>query len=884
MKKKLFLSALVVCLLLVFLLTGCELFGGSSDEDKKEYKVIFVSTSLDPAPIVDGVITMPKNPTKEGYDFAGWYVDSACTIPFDQNYLSTHTITSDIRVYPKWIEKGTNAVKITLEVNGGDELLENVVTITKGMNVAQELGVPTRGGYVFVGWYTAPNGGVQMTDESGEIINYNGNDATFYAIWEATTYDVVVSSSVDAIGTVGGGKVNAMYRETITITATTLNDNYQFIGWFEGDELFSSEATYQFKVERDVTLVAKWVGEERTILFYRNYVSDDDTFVEKTYNYGETITYTPSRRAGYTFIGWYDNRECVGAPVCVNGTFENATYPNNTTLYAKWSEGHDQLEYEHIVGTNEVKLVGVKDGAGAIIHIPTKWSGYDVTTIGANVFANSNKNAIVIPSSIDTIEANAFSGATASIYFDKGADVSLISNAHFTDAQKIYVHLMLEEEVGGLIDGEYVEANGILADTFIDTREEGRAFYSYCWLYTYEEPFTLTISDALYNGSEDGFAEAMIDEGGLFKNVNLELGLKSETESTFNYSVRSSKNEITFDFSKKGGGNTIASGYTDGGKLQTQSKGLIDIKNVGVAHDFEIDSMPEYVVYNSEQLVYAVEHGYKPIFGTSGTSAENCYNLARTALTRIINPEMNVFQKVTAIHDYIALTVTYDSALLTLSTAEGVDAGDVSHYRGFNLEGVFEDGKAVCDGITKAFMLMCRIEGIEVIRVSGKSVSWNSDLGRYVEVGHAWNKVHVDEIWYTVDVTNDDSILKLNGVEYEVLNHQFFMVSDDKIATSHVEDTFIELPVSTGNYNYHKNNTYDGTRDLVITSQVELEHVITYLKALQNEIDTFYTVEVILEGVSADALDFSAGLAGFGYVPKYQIGNSGIYLVNFLKD
>lgn len=883
MKKKSIFIVLAICTLIAVLLTGCNLFGSSDDGGEQEYKLIFVGTSLPSMTIKEGVITLPT-PTSEGYDFGGWFVDSACIKPFNNQYINEHPITEDLRLYPKWIAKGSNDVTISLDVNGGNELVDDEIVIVKGMNVAQQLPIPTKGGCAFVGWYDALEEGNQMTDASGQIANYTGEDATFYARWEITTYDINVSSFDDNIGTVSGGKQNAEYLEEITVVATTIDDNYDFLGWYVDGELVADTLEYEFPAEEDLDLVAKWIGEERVVKFYRNYMLGDDSYVDYVFNYGSSVTYTPSRRAGYSFIGWYDNPECVGDPVCINGNFDKMTYANNTILYAGWSEGHDQLTFAQIGHTDAVKVVGIKEGAGAIIHIPTVWSGFNVTTIGSGVFENSNKNAIVISSSITTIEENAFNGATANIYFDKGADLSLLHNTNFTSAQNIYTHLTLDAD-NALADGEYVEANGILADTVINSVEEARSFYSYCWLYTYTERFTLKITSDVYSGNNEGFENAMLGEDGVFKNVNLELSLKSETASSYSYSINEIDREISFTFSKKTG-NAIASEQTAGGKKQVQSKGLIDIKNVGNAHEFIIDSMPEFVVYNSEQLVYAVEHGYQPIFGVSGTTAEDCYNKARTALTNIINDEMTEIEKIKVIHDYIALTVTYDSELLLISTQEGVDPFDISHYRGFYIEGVFEDGKAVCDGITKAFMLMCRIEGIEAIRVSGKSRSWNAELGKYVEVGHAWNKVHVDGKWYTIDTTNDDSILSIGGIDtdYEVLNHQFFMVSDASIASSHVEDTYKDIPVSEYTYDYYSNTTYDGERDLVITSQVELDTIVLTLKALINSNDNFYTIDVKVQGVNAESLDFGKELGGYSLIPRYQI-NNGIYLVNFItKD
>ena len=46
-------------------------------------------------------VILPDNPTKEGYVFAGWYLDSTLATPFDENhYVSQNTV-----LYAKWSEK-----------------------------------------------------------------------------------------------------------------------------------------------------------------------------------------------------------------------------------------------------------------------------------------------------------------------------------------------------------------------------------------------------------------------------------------------------------------------------------------------------------------------------------------------------------------------------------------------------------------------------------------------------------------------------------------------------------------------------------------------------------------------------------------------------------
>lgn len=58
----------------------------------------------------NGFITKPADPTREGYTFAGWYTDEACT----EEYKFDAAVTADMTLYAKWIK---NAV--TPGGNGG---------------------------------------------------------------------------------------------------------------------------------------------------------------------------------------------------------------------------------------------------------------------------------------------------------------------------------------------------------------------------------------------------------------------------------------------------------------------------------------------------------------------------------------------------------------------------------------------------------------------------------------------------------------------------------------------------------------------------------------------------------------------------------------------
>ena len=236
-------------------------------------------------------------------------------------------------------------------------------------------------------------------------------------------------------------------------------------------------------------------------------------------------------------------------------------------------------------------------------------------------------------------------------------------------------------------------------------------------------------------------------------------------------------------------------------------------------NDFAIDKLTKtYKVTNSEQLYYLVERGYKPEFQNNidGISdVRKIYEEARYILRNIIDDDMNEYEKVHAIYDWLVLNVTYDKRLKDY--VEG-NIGEVRKYRGFYLEGVFLDKRAVCDGIAKAFVLMCRIEGIEAIRVEGVAVDGS--------FSHAWNKVRIDNVWYIVDATSGGTIVE----NFEIMNHKYLFTNEDFYGSMFVATTYTDA-VAYGEYNIYEEIyfTYDGYKyDFNITSQNELNMIIKW--------------------------------------------------------
>jgi hypothetical protein len=183
--------------------------------------------------------------------------------------------------------------------------------------------------------------------------------------------------------------------------------------------------------------------------------------------------------------------------------------------------------------------------------------------------------------------------------------------------------------------------------------------------------------------------------------------------------------------------------------------------------DFAINknNAGEMPVYNSETLWWALEHNYLPVFPEKNTKAEAFYNEAKRILREIINDDMTDYEKTLAIFEYLVDRVEYDYDAL-----QDDDPNNVCYF----LEGVFEYNRAVCDGKSKAFVLLCSIEGIECLRDYGTSY--------YGGAGHAWNYVKIDGTWYMVDTTAGDGGVILDkdkNIRAEIVDYRYFLCEVD---------------------------------------------------------------------------------------------------------
>ena len=240
--------------------------------------------------IPDSAIGTLPTPTRTGCAFGGWWTSASGGTQIS----ASTTVTADVTYYAHWT--------VTVVFNA-------VSTSTVSRDYGQTIGTlptPTRVGYTFAGWWTAANGGTQIS----ALTTVTGN-VTYYAHWQINQYTVTFNAN----GGTGGTSGRQNYGSAIVAPTVTRN-GYTFRGW--------SPAVAATVPANDVTYTAQW-EVQYTVTFDANGGTGGWS---KKMDRGSAIVAPTVTREWCTFTGW---SPAVAATVPAN----NVTY---TAQWARWGD------------------------------------------------------------------------------------------------------------------------------------------------------------------------------------------------------------------------------------------------------------------------------------------------------------------------------------------------------------------------------------------------------------------------------------------------------------------------------------------------------------------------------------------------------------------
>ena len=235
-------------------------------------------------------------------------------------------------------------------------------------------------------------------------------------------------------------------------------------------------------------------------------------------------------------------------------------------------------------------------------------------------------------------------------------------------------------------------------------------------------------------------------------------------------------------------------------------------------------------VTTTDQAYRVAEKGYVPQ-PVVGSSAERVYAYAENVLDSIVCKQMTDEQIARAVYEYIMNKNTYDGSVVNLDIEQSVKSASF-YMESVLIESNEKGGKTygVCDAMSKTFAFLCNMANVKAVRVTGYAGSGDS------KGGHAWNKVLLDGQWYVVDCTWGDAGIKISkksgfsstSVRMESASHSYFLLTDEQVSKTHVEDNLKYPDSSAVPYDYY-------AREKAVTSQ---QSVPLYLQSTGTKLNS----------------------------------------------
>ena len=261
--------------------------------------------------------------------------------------------------------------------------------------------------------------------EAVDPANYAGEAERLYSKWEGKPHIVTIDRNIEEAGTVSGGGTYP-YGTNATLSATTDDRRYDFLGWYSGDTLLSENKQYTFTVSEDRTIVAKWKLISYSVTVNQNITEAGTTDGAGSYARGSTVTVRATLARGYQFVGWYENDTLVSEA----REYIISDLDKDRILEARWRVAN---EYTFDYTETECTIIRVKDKTRKNYSIPEY-----VTKIGDFAFEDcSSLTSIMMPDGVTSIGSSAFSGCSSLTSITIGNGVTSIGDHAFSGCSNL---------------------------------------------------------------------------------------------------------------------------------------------------------------------------------------------------------------------------------------------------------------------------------------------------------------------------------------------------------------------------------------------------------------------------------------------------------------
>ncbi len=310
---------------------------------KTEYTVTFDTnggSEVASQTVQKGKTAEPMYPTKDYYDFEGWY-DGEKYFSFFEPVLKDTTLKA------KWTPHN---YLITYELYGGTNNEENPSSYTVESDTIT-LKAPTKDNGTFENWNTY-DWESNNYKEISTIETSSHGDITITAKWQAEQLNDKCTVTFNAAGGREVTKKITVKGTTVSEPSTTKN-YYDFEGWYKGDTKFD----FSTPITENITLTAKWKPHVYSITYElfggTNNSENPSSYTVET----PTITLKEATKDAdengntFTFKGWQckwiESRSYSFGPVT---HITQGGEHENLLMYALWEKhGPQVIEVENIL-------------------------------------------------------------------------------------------------------------------------------------------------------------------------------------------------------------------------------------------------------------------------------------------------------------------------------------------------------------------------------------------------------------------------------------------------------------------------------------------------------------------------------------------------------
>ncbi len=335
----------------------------STNEDPKPpaiyHTVTFDSTggsAVASISVPDGALfTLSDVSVKPGYRFTGWFLDEACTQPWQDGAR----ITADLTLYAGWEADGeqSDTLTVTFDSQGGSPVEGQTVPAN---SLLTEPAAPVRAGYIFGGWFMD----AACTQQWYFASSTGMGEITLYAKWTVSGpggEPAELQVTFDSMCEVVVAPQMVPYGGRVTRPAGLDRPGYVLTGWYK-DEQCTQEWDFESDiVTSELVLYAGWKVEGGTVMVTVAFDSQGGSVVDSRYALTGSLLTVPDAptKEKHEFDGWYKDEQCTQA-----WDFDSDVVSGDMTLYAKWVAVY-RVSFDS-QGGSAVDIQSVRDGEHAV--------------------------------------------------------------------------------------------------------------------------------------------------------------------------------------------------------------------------------------------------------------------------------------------------------------------------------------------------------------------------------------------------------------------------------------------------------------------------------------------------------------------------------------